>query len=257
MTQHATELNDVDTALVKLAEWRGHVPRLLARLRPFMRLEPGDPMLDIGAAQGVTVTAFLEHGFAARGVEPSADALATRHQLSQRTGVETDIVKGIAEDLPFADGEFQYVHLYSVLEHVDDPWAVFREALRVLRPGGGLFFSTTAHISPRQSEIVRFPGFPWYPDRVRRGIMDWAMREKPWLVGHTTRPAYWWFDHRDVQRRLHETGFGRVVDMWEMRAAAQESEGMRKRVVDAAATIAPVRVAANMALGGMEYLAVK
>ncbi len=255
--QGATELNTVDQALERLAEWRGHVPRLVARLRPFMALEPGDPVLDVGAAQGVTVTAFLEHGYAARGVEPSLDALSTRHAFAEATGVLTEIVEGVAEALPFEDGEFQYVHVYSVLEHVDDPWAVFREGYRVLRPGGGMFFSTTSHLSPRQNEIARFPGFPWYPDRARRAIMDWAMREKPWLVGHTTRPAYWWFDNREVVRRLHEAGFARTVDQWEMRAAAGEATGLRQRVLEVAASSPPARLVGNLAVEGLEYLAVK
>jgi SAM-dependent methyltransferase len=253
----ATELNDVDTAVRRLEEWRAHIPKLVARLSPYVSLRPGDAVLDIGAAQGVTVTAFLEAGYAARGVEPSAEALATRLELIERTGVETDIVVGVAEALPFDDAEFDYVHCYSVMEHVDDPWRVFGEAFRVLKSGGGFYFSTTSALSPRQAEITGFPFFPWYPDPLRRRIMAWAVRDKPSLVGHTKRPAYYWFKHGEVRDRLSEVGFRRVVDRWEMRRDARELSGVRALFVDAAARNRGGRLVGDILVPGMEYLAVK
>jgi SAM-dependent methyltransferase len=42
-----------------------------------------------------------------------------------------------AEQLPFSDGELDFVWIFDVLEHVDDPAQVLREVARVLRPGGG------------------------------------------------------------------------------------------------------------------------
>jgi ubiquinone/menaquinone biosynthesis C-methylase UbiE len=257
MKNEATELNDVDTALLRLADWRSRVPVLVARLSPYLALEPGDPILDVGAAQGVTVTAFTEAGYRAKGVEPNPQALATRRELVEATGVETDIVEGLAERLPFGGGEFVYVHMYSVLEHVYDPWVALSEAYRVLKPGGGLFFSTTSQICPRQSEILGWPCFPWYPDRIRRGIMDWAKRERPELVGHTEAPAYWWFKHRQVRARLHSLGFARVIDMWQLRATSEEAVGWRRVVIDNAARHRVARTMGNLVVPGMEYLAIK
>ena len=43
---------------------------------------------------------------------------------------------GQAEKLPFGDGEFDFVWMFDVLEHVDHPERVLREVARVLRPGG-------------------------------------------------------------------------------------------------------------------------
>ncbi|MEA2169657.1 MAG: hypothetical protein QOF76_2957 [Solirubrobacteraceae bacterium] len=253
----ATELNELPEVLRRLDEWRVQVPRQVARLRPFMSMEPGDPVLDVGAAQGPTVTAFIEHGFDAKGVEPSLEALEMRHALVEATGIETEIRQGVAEALPFDDESFQYVHLYSVMEHVDDPWQSLREAYRVLRPGGGVFFSSTSKLCPHQEEIRRFPLFPWYPDPVKRRIMDWAVKERPWLVGYTERPAYHWFGHRDVQRRFAEMGFARSVGSWEMRSAANESTGVRKQVIDLAAHNRAARLVGNLGLAQFEYLAVK
>lgn len=258
MTRRGTELHDIETTMSLLEEWREALPRQISRLRAFMPLENDDPILDVGAAQGVTSTALKEFGFTnVRGVEPSREALETRHELMERTGITTDIVQGVAEKLPFEDDQFQYVHVYSVMEHVDDPWQVFRECYRVTRPGGGFFFNTTSAISPFQAEIDRFPLFPWYPDPVRRGIMNWAMREKPWLVGYTDRPAFFWFKHREVQQKLRECGFKRVHDMWELRSASGEATGRRKTIIDAAAHNRAAKLLGNIGQGGMQYLAIK
>lgn len=50
--------------------------------------------------------------------------------------VEPNIVKCPADQLAFADGEFDCVFCSQVLEHVARPWAVMSECSRVLRPGG-------------------------------------------------------------------------------------------------------------------------
>ena len=51
-------------------------------------------------------------------------------------------VCGDACRLPFADGAFDAVTLFDVLEHIADDGVATREALRVTRPGGWLLVST-------------------------------------------------------------------------------------------------------------------
>ncbi len=253
----ATESRGVEEAIAALPKAEAFVERLQARFRPFMELEPGCSMLDVGAAQGVTTAAWAKAGYVACGVEPWEPAIEASEQLAERVGVEVEIRKGVGEAIPFDDASFDYVHAYSVMEHVDDPLAVFAEAYRVLKPGGGLFFSTTSRLCPMQAEISRFPLFPWYPRRVQLAIMDWAVRKRPWLVGHTTRPALHWFEHRKTRADLRRIGFERLVDAWEFRAASGELSGARRAVVQAAADHAPVRLLGNFVFGAVEYLAIK
>ncbi len=54
-----------------------------------------------------------------------------------------------AERLPFGDGEFDFVWIIDVLEHVDDPERVLREVTRVLKPGCGFHIVLPLEGQPR------------------------------------------------------------------------------------------------------------
>ena len=253
--EQATERADLDTALARLPEAEAFLERTLKRVEPFVPLRPPARVLDIGAAQGVTLTAYAKRGYQAVGVEPWEPAIEVSRELARATGVHLDIRPGVAEALPFEDESIDFVNAYSVLEHVDDPDLVLREAFRVLRRPGAFLFSTTSAISPFQVEIAGFPLFPWYPPPLQRRIMSWATEKRPALVGNTTRPAIHWFKHRDVRRSAREAGFQETVDRWKMRKG--ERDGRLGSLIDLAATNRAVRLAGDVAASGMEYLVIK
>ncbi len=253
--EQATERADLETALARMPEADAFVDRQLRRIEPFFLLRPPARVLDVGAAQGVWLTALAKRGFQAVGVEPWAPAIEVSRQLADATDLQLDIREGVAEALPFEDESIDFANAYSVLEHVDDPEQVLREAFRVLRRPGAFLFSTTSAISPFQVEIAGFPLFPWYPPPLLRRIMSWATEKRPALVGNTTRPAIHWFKHRQVRRSLHEAGFAEVVDRWQLRRG--ERDGTLGRVIDLAGSNRAVRVAGDVVESGMEYLAVK
>ena len=169
--------------------------------------------------------------------------------------MQLDIRPGLAESLPFENESVDFLNAYSVLEHVDDPDQVLREAFRVLRRPGAFLFSTTSAISPFQVEIAGFPLFPWYPPPLQRRIMSWATEKRPALVGNTTRPAIHWFKHREVRRSAHEAGFDEIVNRWQLRQG--ERDDRLGRLIDLAGSNRAVRLVGDVAASGMEYLVVK
>jgi SAM-dependent methyltransferase len=66
------------------------------------------------------------------GVEPSP----TMAELARQRGIE--VHKGVAEDLPFADGSVDYAVMVTVVCFLDDVVRTFREVFRVLKPAGSL-----------------------------------------------------------------------------------------------------------------------
>lgn len=252
----AAEERDLDGAAGDVPAAEERLRTLLRRFEPWIKLEPGAAVLEIGAAQGVMQTALVGAGFDAVGLEPWEGAIATSRELADRTGVQTELVQGYAEELPFEAERFDLMLAESVLEHVRDPLAVFLEAYRVLRSGGGFYFYASSALGWRQDEIARFPFFPWYPDRVRRRIMNWAARERPDLVGGTTMPAVNWFTPRGVRRDLGEIGFTRVVDRWRLRRDS-ELTGVRRAGLRAGRSLAPARFIGEVVAPGSGFLALK
>jgi SAM-dependent methyltransferase len=93
----------------------------------------GARMLDVGCG-----SAWLsEHFDDYTGLDGSPEAVAAAERRGRRVLLAT-----VDEPLPFPDASFDGVILKDLLEHVEDPVHVVREARRVLRPGGRAFASS-------------------------------------------------------------------------------------------------------------------
>jgi SAM-dependent methyltransferase len=99
-------------------------------------IEAGQSALDVGCGPGA-LTAELARRLGVERVsaidpsEPFVEACARRHP-----GV--DVRHGRAEDLPYADGQFDAALAQLVLHFVTDPPVAAREMRRVVRPGGAV-----------------------------------------------------------------------------------------------------------------------
>lgn len=229
MDHQATERQSVDAAMERLEEVRSHIGLILERLSRICPLARKPVLADIGAAQGLVLIACRQRNdMEAVGVEPYDQARRVAEQLASQLGLDIDIRNGSAENLPLEDERFDVVHSLSVVEHVGDPQRAFDEAYRILAPGGVFWFHTASSLCPRQFEIARFPLFGWYPDKLKRKIMNWAMTNKPNLIGHTQAPAMHWFTPTKAKRMLTQSGFEKVYDRWDLRMA---SEGGRVHAI--------------------------
>lgn len=92
----------------------------------------GRTLLDIGCGAGIFLEMLWHYGFDVTGLDTSQELLdIARERLGQRAGFQL----GCTEHLPFDDREFDYVALLTVLEYVENPEEVLREAVRVAARG--------------------------------------------------------------------------------------------------------------------------
>jgi SAM-dependent methyltransferase len=93
-------------------------------------------VLDIGSGAGHDLELLACAGIVAVGAEPSrAFCDATRRRLAEHD-VHALVVRATGESLPLRDGAVDGCRIERVLQHVVDPIAVLREAVRCVRPGG-------------------------------------------------------------------------------------------------------------------------
>jgi SAM-dependent methyltransferase len=94
--------------------------------------------LGCGACQfGIKVAM---RGARVAGIDFSENQLRTGVANIAETGVRMPLVRGSAEELPFADGSFDLVFCDHGATSFTDPHLTIPEAARVLRPGGLLVF---------------------------------------------------------------------------------------------------------------------
>jgi SAM-dependent methyltransferase len=95
-------------------------------------------MLEVGCGSGGNLELLGEYGPTA-GAELSLRALGMVEQRPQ-----LGLVQASATALPFASASFDGVHMWSLIEHLDDDVLALSEARRVCRPDGGVTILTSA-----------------------------------------------------------------------------------------------------------------
>jgi 2-polyprenyl-3-methyl-5-hydroxy-6-metoxy-1,4-benzoquinol methylase len=163
-------------------EREGRVLTFERHLRPLEKIAPpgdGRRLLDVGCHVGVFVEIAARHGWDAWGVEPSHWAATQARQAGLQ------VVEGTLATAGFGDETFDVVTMWDVIEHVEQPLAEVRQALRLLKPGGLLVIHTMDLDSP----FARLMGRRW-----------------PWLM----QMHIYYFTRRTLARLVEKAGF-RVV----------------------------------------------
>ena len=125
--------------------------RILAILA---RDHPGGRVLDVGCGVGVLPALMRERGLDAIGLEPYDEVC----RIARERYVGLEVICGTLTDADLPQASFDAVTFVDVIEHLPDPLADLRQALRLLRPGGVLFIKTP-NLNSLQARLL---GRWWY-----------------------------------------------------------------------------------------------
>jgi SAM-dependent methyltransferase len=163
-----------------------------------VRAEPAGSVLEIAAGTGIVTRALRD------ALPPSARIVATdlneamlRHAAAHSGAADVTWRPADAMSLPFGDAEFDLVVCQFGAMFFPDRVRAYREARRVLRPGGRFLFNMWAPIE--FSEAVQI---------ATRAVAAAFPADPPTFF---TRTPHGYGDPTAATAGLHEAGFGNVV----------------------------------------------
>ena len=118
----------------------GQDPRWRRAMVDEVRARRDQRVLDVATGTGMVAGALVRrYDCRVVGLDQSPEMLSgARAKLDADAGLASriDLIRGEAESLPFADGEFDHLTFTYLLRYVEDPGATLRELARVVKPGG-------------------------------------------------------------------------------------------------------------------------
>lgn len=142
-------------------------------------------VLDLGCGSGYGAASLADTAGSVVAVDVSAEAIAfasTRYQAPNLSFQKIDA----DGSLPFADGEFDVVLSFQVIEHVANEAAYLCEARRVLRPGGIMIIVTpdrALRLLPLQKPWNRWHLREYSAAALQRVVAPWLRIESMLRMG--------------------------------------------------------------------------
>ncbi len=124
--------------------WAGYIRASVVHTLGRLQLRPGGCVLDVGCGSGALLRELASRSpqLALAGVDAVPAMLA---QARLALPAQVTLVRAWAEQLPFAEGQFDALICSSVLHYLPEPRHALAEMRRVLRPGGQLLLTDWCH----------------------------------------------------------------------------------------------------------------
>jgi SAM-dependent methyltransferase len=225
-----------------------------------LRLLPGGSanrvleVADIGCGAGTQSLVWATVGHSVHALDVNEPLLQLGRERAVEAGCNIDFRVGSATQLPWPDESIDVCIALELIEHVADWQACVREFVRVLRPGGVLYLTTTNRLCPVQEEF-NLPLYSWYPPFVKHHLERLATTTRPGLANFARYPAVNWFTYRQLHSYLAVRGF-RSMDRFDI--IDLRGKGLLARVlVTSMRSVRLLRSVGQVCTPGTRILAIK
>ena len=195
----------------------GQDPRWRRAMVGAVQAQPDERVLDVATGTGlVSAELVRRYGCEVVGLDQSPQMLAgAQARLDGNPGLaqRVSLVCGEAEQLPFADEQFDHLTFTYLLRYVEDPLATMAELARVVKPGGRI--SSLEFAVPPQA---LWRGLWRFYTRVGLPVLGRAVSREWAHTGH--------FLSESIPAFYERYPMGRVVELWE-RAGIEEVQVRR------------------------------
>ncbi|MGZ4032260.1 MAG: class I SAM-dependent methyltransferase [Tumebacillaceae bacterium] len=138
-------------AVSRIHAYGEDLPRLIEIAQP----NGTEKLLDVATGAGHTLVTFAPHIAHGLGFDLTPEMLEQAKKLADDQGISNvSFVQGDAENLPFADGEFEIVTARICAHHFPNLERAMAEMARVLKPGGVLLIID--NYAPEEDEADQF-----------------------------------------------------------------------------------------------------
>lgn len=174
-------------------------------------------LLDIGCGDGLFMLGMKERGWEVHGLDISPVAA----QLAREKGLE--VFEGELDQAGYAEGSFDLITMWDVLEHLHDPGAHLTQAARLLKPEGSLVVTIpnphsldfrlfglvwTGLDVPRHLYVYTRPALFQLFERAGLEVVSGrCISGGQWV---STRSLEWWIDERITRSGL-KRGLKRLI----------------------------------------------
>lgn len=174
-------------------------------------------ILDIGSGRGSFLVDAAARGAQVVGIELNAQYRTQAQTLAAERGVSIEQHAGVAEELPFVEGAFDFINMGELIEHVESPETALREAYRVLRAGGVGYISAPNRFGFKDQHYHLF-GINWMPRAWADRVIVWLGKDKGGdkSAGHQRLSEMHYYRWSTAVRQAQAAGF-EVEDIRELK----------------------------------------